>query len=169
MVYLKQIKLINPDIHTNAESKIEHGRRQPPWHFRFYWTNGWADDYPWRIRKRQGPYVSGGVRTVEGSYSYIFGVGQCRTLLLYADKMCIRDSFGSFVILQISFIHHIVNETCGILHACCIGCGIRTVQSQMEVEVREVFFQLAVEFTGREPELAELQRVLGEDYKITER
>ena len=26
-----------------------------------------------------------------------------------------------------------------------------------------------VEFTGREPELAELQRVLGEDYKITER
>ena len=30
-------------------------------------------------------YVSGGVRTVEGSYSYIFGVGQCRALLLYAD------------------------------------------------------------------------------------
>ena len=26
-----------------------------------------------------------------------------------------------------------------------------------------------VEFTGREPELAELQRVLSEDYKITER
>lgn len=26
-----------------------------------------------------------------------------------------------------------------------------------------------VEFTGREPELAELQRALGEDYKITER
>ena len=30
-------------------------------------------------------YVSGGVRTVEGSYSYIFGVGQCRARLLYAD------------------------------------------------------------------------------------
>ena len=26
-----------------------------------------------------------------------------------------------------------------------------------------------VEFTGREPELAELQRVLGEDYKIKDR
>ena len=30
-------------------------------------------------------YVSGGVRNVEGSYSYIFSVVQCRALLLYSD------------------------------------------------------------------------------------
>lgn len=30
-------------------------------------------------------YVFGGVRIVEGSYSYIFGVGQCRVFLFYVD------------------------------------------------------------------------------------
>ena len=35
-----------------------------------------------------------------------------------------------------------MNEARSILHACCICCGIRTVQSQMERKVREILLDL---------------------------
>ena len=46
------------------------------------------------------------------------------------------------MVLQISLVHHVVNEACHILHSCCIGCRIRTVESEVEVEVRELLLNL---------------------------
>ena len=46
------------------------------------------------------------------------------------------------MILQISIEHHLVYETCRVLHARCIGCRVGTVQCQMEVEVGIILLQL---------------------------
>ena len=50
--------------------------------------------------------------------------------------------FRSFVILQVSFVDYVVNESRSILHACSISSRVRTVECQMESEVREVLFDL---------------------------
>ena len=46
------------------------------------------------------------------------------------------------MVLQISLIDYLMNETCRIANACCICCRIRTVECQMELEVREILFYL---------------------------
>ena len=48
---------------------------------------------------------------------------------------------GRIVILQVGLIHHVMHKTRGVLHACCVCGRIRTVQSQMEMEIREILFQ----------------------------
>ena len=53
----------------------------------------------------------------------------------------IFDIFGRIVILQVGLIHHVMHKTRGVLHACCVCGRIRTVQSQMEMEIREILFQ----------------------------
>ena len=47
----------------------------------------------------------------------------------------VLDILGSLVVLQIGVEHHLMNEARSVLHACCIGCRIWTVESQVEVEV----------------------------------
>ena len=43
------------------------------------------------------------------------------------------------MIFQIRLVHHVMHESGGILHSGRIGCGIGTVERQMEREVR-IFF-----------------------------
>ena len=47
----------------------------------------------------------------------------------------VLDIFGCLVILQIGVIHHLMDETWCVLHACCICSWIGTVEGKMEVEV----------------------------------
>ena len=53
-------------------------------------------------------------------------------------------------------------------HCGCMSKGLNGIEGLRAVVTLDPP-AATVEFTGREPELAELQRVLGEDYKITER
>ena len=46
------------------------------------------------------------------------------------------------MILQVSFVNYVVNESRSVLHACSISSRVRTVESQMESEIREVLFDL---------------------------
>ncbi len=46
------------------------------------------------------------------------------------------------MVLEVGLVHHVVYETGGVLHACSIGCGVGTVQGQVEVEVRELLLDL---------------------------
>ena len=48
------------------------------------------------------------------------------------------------MVLQIGLVHHVVNEACHVLHAGCISCRIRTVEGEMEVEVRELLLDLGI-------------------------
>ena len=61
----------------------------------------------------------------------------------------VLDILRSVVVLQIGLVHHVVNEACHVLHAGCISCRIRTVEGEMEVEVRALLLDpgivLAVE------------------------
>ena len=52
------------------------------------------------------------------------------------------DVFRSFMVLQISFVNHVVYETCRILHTGCVCSRVRTVERQVEFEVREIFLNL---------------------------
>ena len=54
----------------------------------------------------------------------------------------IFDVFGSFVVFQVSFVNYVVYEARSVLHACCIGCRIGTVQCKVELEVGEILFNL---------------------------
>ena len=45
------------------------------------------------------------------------------------------------MVLQIGVQHDLMDEARSVLDSSCIGCRIRTVQSQVEVEVRILFFQ----------------------------
>ena len=56
------------------------------------------------------------------------------------------DILWSLVLLKICLVHHIVNETCNILDSCFICCRIRTVESKVEVEVRELFLDFSIVF-----------------------
>ena len=42
------------------------------------------------------------------------------------------------MVLEVGLVHHIVDESCHVLHSCCIGCRIRTVEREVEVEIREL-------------------------------
>ena len=48
------------------------------------------------------------------------------------------------MLLEICLVHDIVNESCHILHSSCIGCRIRTVESEVEVEVRELLLDFSI-------------------------
>ena len=47
------------------------------------------------------------------------------------------------MLLEVGLIHHIVHKACNILDSCCICCRIRTVESEMEVEVRELLLDFS--------------------------
>lgn len=53
----------------------------------------------------------------------------------------IFDILRRIVVFQISLIHHVMHKARSVLHACCVCGRIRTVQSQMEMEIREILFQ----------------------------
>ena len=46
------------------------------------------------------------------------------------------------MVLEVGLIHDIVHEARGVFHAGCVCCGIRTVEGQGEVEVREFLLDL---------------------------
>ena len=46
------------------------------------------------------------------------------------------------MILEVGLVHHVVYKTGRVLDTRCISGRIRTVKSQMEVEVREVLLDL---------------------------
>ena len=50
------------------------------------------------------------------------------------------------MVLEIGLVHDIVHETCRVFDAGCIRCWIRTVKSQMEVEVRILLFDFRIVF-----------------------
>ena len=50
------------------------------------------------------------------------------------------------MVLEICLIEHIVDEPCLVGHAGCIGCRIRPVKRQLELEVREILFKLVIIF-----------------------
>ena len=52
------------------------------------------------------------------------------------------DVLWSVVLLEVGVAHYWSNEAWSILHAQCISLRIWTVQSQVEVEVRELLLQL---------------------------
>ena len=39
------------------------------------------------------------------------------------------------MILQVGVVHHLMNEACGVLHACGIGSRVGTVEGEVEMEV----------------------------------
>ena len=45
------------------------------------------------------------------------------------------------MVFQVGVVHHLMHEACGVFHACGIGCGIGTVESQVEMEVGEILLQ----------------------------
>ena len=47
------------------------------------------------------------------------------------------------MILEIGVEHHLMHEACSVRDACRIGSGVGAVSGQVEMEVGEVFFQLA--------------------------
>src|SRR5574344_133037 len=48
---------------------------------------------------------------------------------------------SSIVIFEIGIVHHLMDESCHIFYTCLVGYRIRTVESQMEVEVGILLFQ----------------------------
>lgn len=54
--------------------------------------------------------------------------------------------FGCIVVFEVGLVHYIVDEAGNIFHACCICCGIGTVESKMEVEIREILLNFGEVF-----------------------
>ena len=51
------------------------------------------------------------------------------------------DILGSIVVLQIGVEHHLMDEARSVLHASSIGCGVWTVEGEVEVEVGILLLQ----------------------------
>ena len=45
------------------------------------------------------------------------------------------------MVLEVCLVHHVVHKACGVRNACGIGCRIRAVKGQMELEVRELLLK----------------------------
>ena len=52
------------------------------------------------------------------------------------------DVLGGGMVLEVGVVHHVVDEAGCVGYAGFVGCGVGTVESQMEVEVGEVLLEL---------------------------
>ena len=54
----------------------------------------------------------------------------------------VDDAFWLIVLLEVCLVKHVVNEACNIRYTCLVSLRIWTVQSEVELEVRELLLDL---------------------------
>ncbi len=52
------------------------------------------------------------------------------------------DVLGGGVVLEVGLVHDVVDEARGVGYASFVGCGVGTVEGEMEVEVGEILLEL---------------------------